>query len=113
MANIPTTKLGTSDPINICEGFNLFAGNNAPGLDLGFQSGKTLFAISPQILAWIFDASAGYNFFMGVCGPSWAILFDAAGETNGNQLQLNITNDETAAGFAMGLSLELFANFAI
>src|SRR5262249_48284055 len=113
MTNIAKTRLGTSDPINLCKGFYLFAAGNQRALNLGFQSGKTVFAVSPQILAWKFDASAGYNFFMGVCGPAWAVLFQAEGQTSGNQIRLNITNDETEAGLFLGFMIDLFANFGI
>jgi hypothetical protein len=112
LANIPQTVIGTSDPPNICDGFYLFA-NNKRAFPLGLQAGKTLISISPQILAWIFNASAGYKVFIGQCGPSYALRFDAQGQTAGNKVTLNVSNDETQAGFFIGFTLELFVNFSI
>jgi hypothetical protein len=112
LANIPKTVIGTSDPPDICDGFYLFA-NNKRAFPLGLQTGQTLLAISPQILAWIFNASAGYNVFIGQCGPSYALRFDAQGQTSGNQITLNVSNDATQAGFFLGFSIELWVNFSI
>src|SRR5262249_28237310 len=113
MATIPTTTLGTSAPIDVCRGFYLFAGDNARALRLGFQSGQTLLAVSPQILLWRFNSGVGYNFFMGVCRPPWAGLFKAQGETSGNRIQLAIRDDETAAGFLVGFSITLFVELGL
>jgi hypothetical protein len=110
---IPKTVLGTSDPIDICKGFNLFAGNNARALQLGFHTSRTLLQTKPQLLAWRLNIEAGYNFFAGVCGPAYALRFEAEGQTSGNTIELNITNDETAAGFVFGVQAELFLNIAV
>jgi hypothetical protein len=112
VANIPDTVIGTSDPPNICTGFYLFE-DNKRAFPLGITAGQTLIAISPQILAWIFNASAGYKVFIGQCGPSYALRFNAQGETSGNEITLNVSNDATQAGFFVGFDLELFVNFSI
>jgi hypothetical protein len=113
MANIPRTVIGTSDPVDICKGFNLFAGGNARALQLGFHRSQILLSTNPQILAWRFNVEAGYNFFAGVCGPAYALRFEAQGQTTGDQIRLNITNDETAAGFVFGVQVEIFCNFSV
>lgn len=112
MASINRTILGTSDPVDICRGFALFA-SNARALQLGFHTSRTLISTNPQILTFRFNIDAGYNFFAGICGPSYALRFAAQGQTTGNQIRLNITDDETAAGFVFGVQAELFLNIAV
>jgi hypothetical protein len=110
---IPKTVLGTSDPIDICEGFALFAGNNARALQLGFQQSRTLLQTNPQLLAWRLNIDAGYHVFAGVCGPAFAMRFDAAGQTSGQKITLDISKDETAAGFVFGVQVGLHLNIEV
>jgi len=112
MPTINRTVIGTSDPVDICKGFALFA-HNARAIQLGYNVTKTLIAANPQVVAWRFNVDAGYSIFAGVCGPSFAFRFDAQGQTTGDRISLNITNDETAAGFVFGVTAELFLNFSI
>ena len=80
MPTINRTTIATSDPIDICRGFNLFKGGSlrdATALQLGVTSSRTLLAANPQIAAWRASFDAGYHFFAGVCGPAYAIRFDA------------------------------------
>lgn len=116
MAIIRKTTLGTSDPIDICQGFALFKGGTpreARALQLGFHTSRTLLKTNPQVLAWRFNVDAGYTLFAGVCGPAYALRFDVEGETTGDKIALKVTNDETAAGFMFGVTAELFLNFSI
>jgi hypothetical protein len=116
MAIIRKTTLGTSDPIDICDGLALFKSGTpreARALQLGFHSTRTLLKTNPQVLAWRFNVDAGYTVFAGVCGPAYALRFDVEGETTGDKISLKVTNDETAAGFMFGITAELFLNFSI
>lgn len=112
MAVISRTVIGTSDPVDICRGFALFA-SNARAIQLGYNVQKTLLAMNPQIAAWRLNVDAGYKFFAGVCGPAYALRFEASGTTTGDRIALDVTNDETAAGFVFGIQAELYFNVSI
>jgi len=109
---INRTIIGTSDPIDICKGFALFA-HGARAIQLGYNVNKTLIAANPQVVAWRFNLDAGYTFWAGVCGPAYAFRFAAQGQTSGDRITLNVTDDETAAGFVFGVQAELYLNFSI
>src|SRR5262249_22503466 len=97
MATIKRTVLGTSDRIDLCRGFALFplSVHDKRALQFGSHTSRTLLSLHPEVLAWRFNAHAGYSFSAGVCGPAFALRFEAEGETTGNQVRLKITNDET------------------
>src|SRR5438105_593608 len=99
MATIKPTVIGTSDPIDLCKGFYLFDGGSKRVQQLGYRTSRSLLETNPELLAWRFEMDAGFTFFAGVCGPGYAIRFEAEGETSGDEIQLNVSNDEIAAGF--------------
>jgi hypothetical protein len=104
VATITKTTIGTSQPIDICHGFALFPfGTVRAGITEGSQA-ATWLNVQPQILAWRLGVSAGWSLLAGMCGPAYAILFDAEGHTEGQTVQLAITNDEVQAGFAFGFT---------
>lgn len=107
MATLPTTLIGTSDPVNLCEGFALFpeAAPIRAGVATSNKS-NTLINENPTILVWSLTATGGYEFFFGVCGPSYAIKFNLSGETSGDQnITLDVEDDEAQAGFFVGCTL--------
>ena len=114
-----TFKIGTSDPINLCDGFALFPGIGTAraGVAENNQS-TTVLNTHPTILLWRFSAKAGYTLFMGVCGPAYALLFsvpelqwsDVAGQ---QQVRMRVSGDDLQAGFFIGLTIDLNLNFSI
>lgn len=118
---IQQTKIGTptnNGKLNLCSGAPLY---DIPVLPFGYQ-----YKSSPSILSLAnncnlivtrFSISGSLGFSMGICGPSYAIQFDANGEVKKNEgqratLTLDIKKDETMAGFflALGLNASLVLN---
>jgi hypothetical protein len=106
MANIPKTVLGTSDPIDICCGFYLFA-NDKPAPRLAYETGWIqILDVNPQVLAWILHFKTRFNLTVGACGPSYGVRFQVdQGTTGGNQVHLQVSNDAIAAGAILGVYL--------
>ncbi|MBD3177089.1 MAG: hypothetical protein GF320_18085 [Armatimonadia bacterium] len=103
MANIPSTLIGTSDPPNLAEGIALF-----PGHSVNLASATpsaTLWNVNPQILAWRIHSLARVYLTAGIGGPAYAWRLRAEGSTSGNQMALNISEDEYQAGILMGMQL--------
>jgi len=104
---ISRTILGTSDPLDLCQGFAAFPklGTLRAAVS-SFGTGSTaLLNASPQVLGSRLSVFAGYDFLFGICGPSYAIKFAAEGETTGDELDLAISEDEMAGGLVFGANL--------
>jgi len=114
MATIPTTTLGTSDPVDLCKGFALFPqlGVVRAGVSIN-RASKNLFRVSPRILMWKLNANAQYSLDMGVCGPSYAFKVDAQGSTEGNSITLQLSNDQIQAGLIVGMTFGIQANIKV
>ena len=113
MANISRTKVGTNDPLDICNGVAIFpqAGSFSAGINLSNRT-KPLIDANHRILLWKYDIYFYYNLEVGLCGPAWATWLDVDGYTSGNEVYLTIHDDETSAGFFLGaiFTLGLRAN---
>lgn len=115
MAKIIQTRLGTSDvPGDICH--NAFALFPIAGKQTTIRAGasfaeksNSLINKHPQLANFRLKLSSGVTVLAGVCGPGYGILFDAAGETNGKDVKLAISNDKTAAGFFAGYKVSFSA----
>ncbi|RYG46826.1 hypothetical protein EON79_09075 [bacterium] len=114
MANLPSTVLGTSDPVDLCKGFALFPalGTIRAGIQTG-NSTKSLFNVSPQVLMWRFNANASYGIFMGICGPAYGFRYEAQGSTDNGTLTMNVSDDIAAGGILMGLNLDFQATISV
>jgi hypothetical protein len=108
-----TTEIGTSDPIDLCDGFALFPvlGIVRAGIQSSAQT-QTIFSDNTTILTWKLAGSAGTQLFAGVCGPSYAILFDAKdlrwSDSDGTQLvEATLSNDTIEGGFFFGFTVDV------
>ena len=108
---IPRTILATSDPIDICEGFALFPAMGT--VRAGVSDRKTLFNERGGGPGFDYDCSFGYSFFAGMCGPAYAVRFQAQGETDRDRIFLEVSEDELAAGFVFGCNLGISLDFQI
>ncbi|CAN5442650.1 hypothetical protein BH11ARM2_BH11ARM2_25650 [soil metagenome] len=114
MATIASTTLGTSDPVNLCEGFALFPalGTVRAGIQVNNTS-KPLFSASPQFLMWKFNADASYGIYFGICGPSYGFRYDAQGSTSNGTISLSVANDQAAGGLIAGLNIGIDATITV
>lgn len=116
MATIPPTELAKSDSLSICSGFPLFpalGSFDAGGVATSSTSG-TIFDIKSQnLLVFHLAASAKYEVIFGLCGPAYAIKMEVEGETADRTLELQVSDDEIAAGLTFGLTLEFSFNIVL
>jgi hypothetical protein len=104
MATIPSTVLGTSDPVDLCKGFALFPAIGNPRIGISVSdSTKPLFSVSPSLLVWKLNAQASFGIRFGICGPAYGFRLNAAGSTSGQNLSLNLSNDQINCGMILGL----------
>ncbi len=121
--NIPITKIGTSDPLDICSGFGFFPGPGDPSgqthraYPTGMQPEWELWDTRSQ-LWWgggdndfVFKSSARIE--IGVCGPNYAIKSTFHGTADNNGLMLSVEADEIAAGFFFGFGVTLTINMSV
>jgi len=115
MADIKTTRIATSYPLDICQGIALLPGIGTVRAGRTFSnSGRPIVGIpKTTILLWRFSGSVKYELLAGVCGPAYALSFDLAGATSGRNVSLKVTNDEAAAGLFAGLVATFPIEFAI
>jgi hypothetical protein len=96
--------------LDLCSGVAIFpqAGSFFPGIN---QSSvlKTLINSHHRILLWKFDIYFYYDLELGLCGPGWAAWLDMDGKTeaNSDKVSLTIHEDQTSAGFFVGLVITL------
>jgi hypothetical protein len=62
-----------------------------------------------RILLWKFDIYFYYDLEIGLCGPGWAAWLDMDGETkaDSDKVSLTIHEDQTSAGFFVGVTITL------
>jgi hypothetical protein len=103
MANIPKTKIATSDVLSVCDGLPLFP---IDGTDLTFRSGvggsETLFDFRKTLAGTTGEINGNWSYFFGVCGPAWAVEMTLDGQTVGQDLILTISDDRMLAGLDFG-----------
>ena len=104
--------IGTSDPLDLCEGLQLFPGVKPARAGLvQSQHSKPLFDTGITVLFSRLKASAYYEFLMGLCGPAIAFLFEdvtvTTGDTPDNQGQVTLdfanSTQEMQVGAFMGM----------
>ncbi len=103
--NIKDTWIGTSDPLNICDGLALFPPFPDIGAGVHFtQDTHALIDKSVQILAFRGQATIDWGVFFGLCGPGIAISMHTEGDIIPKQkeLALFIKNDDTMGGYSFG-----------
>ena len=103
MADITRTKVGTNDPLNICDGVAIWPqlGSFDAGVNIANRS-QSLINSAQQILLWKYDIYFYYNLQVGLCGPAWATNLDVGGSSDENGLDMTIYDDNTGAGFFLG-----------
>lgn len=106
MATIAKTELGTTDPLDICFGYDMIQGFS---IDVGYEKNGTIFSTSIDLLVVKFQAAASWAAFVGMCGPRYAIKVFLEGETTntsgGSDLTLTATNDAMDAGMLFGIEV--------
>lgn len=101
--NIEDTWIGTSDPLNICNGLALFPPFPDIGAGVHFtQDTHALIDKSLQILAFRGQATIDWGVFFGLCGPGIAISMHTDGRIQDNRLAINVKNDDTIGGYSFG-----------
>ena len=103
MADIARTRIGTSDPVDICKGFFLFGGGVSLGFNPGLANDLTIFNKRTQMAAWKLFLRSQVQLTSGLCGPSYGTVFDVRGSTTGQSITLTQSNAQSAAGMVMGL----------
>lgn len=119
MANIKIakTKIGTPSSnlgsgLNLCKGLALFP--PFPAIPLGWISkggGDLRLNQSFNLIAARASAGGSFGLHVGLCGPSYAIQFNAEGEVENGTLTLAIEDDEAMGGIYLGAGMQ--ANFEL
>lgn len=112
--SIPSTKIGTSEPLNICSGIGYFP---MPGIDPEGQTHRGYpTGLQPEWVLWDFRSKLlwGDNDFVtkavarieaGICGPNYAIKSTFQGTADNSGMTLSVASDEIAAGFFFGIGI--------
>ena len=108
MGQFDRTQVGTTDPLDICNGVAIFPslGSFDAGINASSRS-KDLVKKNTQILLYKFDIYFFYDLEIGLCGPAWATNMYVEGTADADHLQMTITDDDTAAGFFLGMLITL------
>lgn len=104
MANIVKTDIGTSRPVSICKGKALIP---PAALNFGVDGTKTIWNTNPNLLAIKLHLDVSFVYFFGFCGPGWGVCMNVEGNTIGNKVNLNVTDDQLTAGLILGASVGL------
>lgn len=113
MAKIEKTRIATSIPLNLCKGLPIWPSLGAIGIGAS-SAGRSgpLLDTSTQVMWYKFGVGFSYDFFMGICGPAFAVGMDLDGEADGGTLSLNVSEDEVQAGmvaaFTFSATTDLF-----
>jgi hypothetical protein len=116
MAKIAPTRIGTSYPIDICDGVALFPKLGALQVGESFSHGNEKDILKKnrkRILLWRFNYHVQYVFITGICGPSYAATLVLDGDINDTAVSLNVSEDEAAAGVFMGMSVQFPITFGV
>ena len=106
MTQIAKTHIATPNAMDLCGGFALFPSVGAFSAPTSSLLKGNIISINNQnLLLWSLTANASYNLVTGACGPSYAIKMDLNGTATNQNLTLNVSNDELAAGFYFGVNL--------
>jgi len=112
---IEETKIGTPDSgtggLTLCKGLALFP--PFPTIPLGWQTkNSSALSIGHSFKVIVVKASAGGSFGVqaGLCGPSYAIRFNAEGEVEDGALTLTIKEDEAMGGIFFGAGMQAEAH---
>ncbi len=116
MAKFPTTRIGTSYPIDICDGVPLLPSIGAFQKGESFSHGDPVYILKPvkkRVLLWRFSGNVRYEFITGLCGPSYAASMLIDGELNQNSVSLTVSGDEAAAGVFVGVKVLFPITFSV
>jgi hypothetical protein len=116
MADIAPTRIGTSYPIDICDGVALFPALGALQVGESFSHGDPVYILKPvkkRILLWRFAGKVRYEFITGICGPSYAATVVLAGKVDDTEVSLTVSQDEAAAGVFIGMTVLFPISFAV
>ena len=117
MAQFSNVVIGTSNPVNICDGLPLLPiGAARAGVVAGGNSAPLL-SKGVDLALFRMNASAGWGVYLGICGPAVAFLLNTDVTTlstsapPGGQVQAKVLSDALEAGWEVGFNLS--ADFAI
>lgn len=115
MAEITNTKIATSDPLNLCNGFALFPKLTTARLGyVGSGIAGKIFSFENQnLLLFRLSVNAKYEAVVGVCGPAYAMEMEVEGSTDNGELTLTVEGDEIQAGLLFGVTLSLVLNLSL
>lgn len=93
--------VGTTGAVSLCTGKGIFHRNGTDlTIPLGYEKSWTFFQND--------NGNCGGEFYMGVCGPAWALKMEMVGQVDGNKLTLDPPTYECNAGMVMGVGLTTF-----
>lgn len=127
MANVLPTTLTTDPPghegeLSLCDGFAMFPwlGTARAAPKLNGTSG-TIFSTSLNFEILKIDLSSNYEFFMGLCGPAYAVEIETTEETEyevpepgqPSSGKLVIGDHALRGGFQVGMDFDLGIEFGL
>jgi hypothetical protein len=114
LADIGPTYVGTGNPpLSICDAGSLPFFPRLGALRFGRTGQASLFNERATLVAFRFNASGGYNYFAGFCGPSVALGMQWQGRLQSGTSTMTVSDDEIQAGFIFGVAFTLTLNFQI
>lgn len=105
---ISKTKIATSDPVNICQGFAFFPlpgdkqGETHRNFPLGWNPTWVLWSNSWNIIGCTLSTNGDLDVDMGICGPAYGFKSVISGNLTDNAVQIQVEEDEMNAGFFFG-----------
>lgn len=105
MAEIAKTDIGTTRPVQLCDGKPMIPsmGKVSAGLD----GQKTMFKSNWTLLGFQFILDFNFKYFFGLCGPAWGACMYVEGNTSGKNVSLAVSGDEVGAGVINGTMIGL------
>ena len=113
MVNIARTYIGSSKPVDVCEGDYLFGGGISAGVASTGTLAKAIIKKKKKIGAFRFGVDLTGGIQVGLCGPAYGVGMDVFGETDGSDLTLRTDNHVVRAGTVMGIGLTADASISL
>lgn len=114
MAEIANTKIATSDPLSLCNGFALFPKvTSRAGVVVNQMGGKIFTFHDANLLLFRLSVDCSYEVIMGLCGPAYALEMELEGSTDNEAIELSIEDDEIQAGLVFGFTLGFIFNLRL
>lgn len=107
MGQLPATTLGTSNPLDLCQGFPLFPAVGS--LTTGFTQGQSITVGDSDA-----NVTGSAIQVVGVCGPAYAVSVQIEGSNGGDVSCCNFTM-QSQAGLTWGwtMTMAVQANFSV